>query len=682
MQWPVGKVKLLFVKSKVYVHPSRHSGDNIAGYLYLYREQGASDAEIVVGWIPERFVEEDATAYNAVDMDIGAGNSYVRKPVVGGSFSWQAPLKAIFSIQHRPPNLSTMNGSILLNTRSTQEKLPWLFFHDAECPSTQASERQRIKDFDVFGVGNELFWGGIQFIEELERYCVLERSTLENSVFLVNPTQDDLNNFSPTNVEKPSYNMRDFRATVSEARWNVLEALSRVTHFTRRQVKGTIDESPILKSLLANSEVQRVSEDFDSARLYLAKWALGVQEQADKSRAQMLLSQEVREKLYNEMGIECDKLSPEEIQKAHENQRPLSEIEWKGYFDSSGRLAITEDEVKDRVFHGGLTPGARSQAWLFLMGVYPWDSSSQERDDIYKVMVLQYETFKSQWKPKLKDPSDEYFLDQKFRIDKDVQRTDRSLELYKNTDEGDPTIEDPDDVANLKNPHLRSLEAILLTFNEFNGKLGYVQGMNDLLSPIYVTLQDEVLAFWCFVKFMDRMERNFLSDQSGMKDQMTTLNELVQFMLPDLYLHLEKCDSSNLFFMFRMLLVWFKREFDWEDTIHLWEVLWTDYYSSQFHLFVALAMLQKNEKIVMAYLTQFDEVLKYFNELQESGTVGFQLTDLLTRAELLFLKFRNTVYVMERYGSEPNSKSPVNEQLRLLLSRDLVIQRETERVIG
>ena len=63
------------------------------------------------------------------------------------------------------------------------------------------------------------------------------------------------------------------------------------------------------------------------------------------------------------------------------------------------------------------------------------------------------------------------------------------------------------------------MREILLTFNEYNENLGYVQGMTDLLSPLYVIIQDEVLVFWAFANFMERMERNFVRDQTGMKNK-------------------------------------------------------------------------------------------------------------------------------------------------------------------
>jgi len=161
------------------------------------------------------------------------------------------------------------------------------------------------------------------------------------------------------------------------------------------------------------------------------------------------------------------------------------------------------------------------------------------------------------------------------------------------------------------NVHMEQLKDLLLTYNEYNRELGYVQGMSDLLAPIYAVIQDDAIAFWAFQHFMDRMERNFLRDQSGMRAQLRALDHLVQFMDPKLYAHLQAADSTNFFFFFRMLLVWYKREFGWLDVLRLWETLWTDLLSSSFHLFVALAILEKHRDVIMEHLKHFDEVLKY-----------------------------------------------------------------------
>jgi len=48
-----------------------------------------------------------------------------------------------------------------------------------------------------------------------------------------------------------------------------------------------------------------------------------------------------------------------------------------------------------------------------------------------------------------------------------------------------------------------------------------------------------------------------------------------------------------------MLLVWYKREFKWDDVLRLWETMWTNFLSSQFHLFIALAILERYQDVIM-----------------------------------------------------------------------------------
>lgn len=177
------------------------------------------------------------------------------------------------------------------------------------------------------------------------------------------------------------------------------------------------------------------------------------------------------------------------------------------------------------------------------------------------------------------------------------------------------------------NMNLEIMKDILVTYNFYNTELGYVQGMSDLLAPIFVAMGTEEMAFWGFVKFMDRVQSNFFMDQSGMHRQLDTLRALIRFMDPRLYKHFEETETTNLFFCFRWLLVWFKREFEWNDVIRLWEVLWTDYLSTQMLLFVALAVLDQHRQVILEQLSQFDEILKvtYKQQTQKTGTDAWEL---------------------------------------------------------
>jgi hypothetical protein len=88
--------------------------------------------------------------------------------------------------------------------------------------------------------------------------------------------------------------------------------------------------------------------------------------------------------------------------------------------------------------------------------------------------------------------------------EKDVHRTDRTIPLFAGEDIPHPDPDSPfADVGT--NVHLEQMKDMLLTYNEYNPDLGYVQGMSDLLAPIYAVMQDDAVAFWAFVNFMNRM---------------------------------------------------------------------------------------------------------------------------------------------------------------------------------
>ncbi|KAA8917622.1 hypothetical protein TRICI_000223 [Trichomonascus ciferrii] len=689
------RVQLLFSKSKVYVHPTSSAKDNIPGFIALVRPKNGADRDILLSWIPENVLQsDDYDSYVKVDLDpntntaTDGGEVMVSPPPRASlsSYAFSIPLSNIYSIQVRPPSLGWWWGSLIIHTKS-EETQPALFFHDSESQSTILQRKQRTKDFDPFGgQDGDLFWGGEQFVQVLKNYAALEKSTLEPSIILVNPEPEDRRSFSPKNATIKQDEETPFSKAFKDARWNVLEKLARVTRFSRKAAQNVIDNSPpSVKTLLSKPEVKKIGDDFDVARVYLAKWAMGIAEESERSRSRIVWNDGFQDILGSAVG-DFELLS---VDFDVERRNEVGTAEWNAFFDHTGRLCITANEVKERIFHGGLASSIRSEAWLFLLGVYPWDSDEEQRRKILSDKRNEYYRLKRKWwEDSDRQQNDEFWKDQKSRIEKDVHRTDRNISLFIECDTPHP---DPDSrFAQIgTNLHLEQLKDMLITYNEYNVNLGYVQGMSDLLSPLYVVFQDDAVAFWAFCNFMQRMERNFLRDQSGMREQLLTLDHLVQLMLPKLYTHLEKADSTNFFFFFRMLLVWYKREFLWDDVLRLWEVLWTDYLSSQFHLFIALAILDKHKDIIMTHLHQFDEILKYMNEL----SMTIKLEDILIRAEVLFNRFKKTVDMLDRKRNENDQihhDNPTNDteskplpeitdDLRGLLSRQIVEVRESER---
>jgi len=187
-----------------------------------------------------------------------------------------------------------------------------------------------------------------------------------------------------------------------------------------------------------------------------------------------------------------------------------------------------------------------------------------------------------------------------------------------------------------ENVNVKKLHDILLTYTFYNFDLGYVQGMNDLLSPILYIMDDEADAFWCFVGYMETMRHNFDKDQHGMHKLLLNLRKLLQVLDPQLHDYLEKNDAINLFFCFRWLLIDFKREFSFENVMILWEVLWSNPLTPRFNLFICIAMLQAHKHQIISTEMKFDDLLRYVNDLSMKHDLNY----FLKEAEILFYKFK------------------------------------------
>lgn len=732
---PLLKAEILYAKSKTYLHPTTSKKDNIPGFLLLCRPGNASTAkDVLLSFTPESMLSKDELrVYEEADISdeladeilalLLAGPKQSRKAKqlavvnkppqsVGSDCAFSIPLSYVYLIQFRTPSLGWWYGSIIVHTKSG-DKLPVVFFHDDESPLTLQKQKIQNQRFDPFGADGQLYWGGLDFLLALQHTIHVDRSTVEPSVYLVDPLLADMANFAmpraPKQPKPAEFKLPDVSKLLATAKWRVLETVATFGLRTKHQVVDLVDEhvpAAVVRLVASTKEAQKLGADFDLARVYLAKWAAQVKEEAETAQRRFMLEDAVYARINAELGLDDTLLTPEEVSRAS-RRKPVSQVEWAGLFDRQGRLTVTVDEVKSRIFHGGVCAEARKDVWPFLLGVFPWDSSAKDRETILDSLRSGYCDYKRRWADDEDKRLTEFWKDQKVRIEKDIHRNDRSLAIFlKKREEREergereggaggaggaeareslPETPDSDaewDLAHISNVHLFRMREILLTYNEYNVNLGYVQGMTDLLLPIYVVFQNETMAFWAFTAYMERMERNFVRDQSGMKRQMVVLNELVQFMLPSLFRHLAKCEATDLFFFFRMLLVWYKREFEWDDVNTLWEVLWTDYYLSQYHLFVALAVLSDNERIIMQNLLRFDEVLKYMNDLLGK----MNLHDILVRAELLFLRFRRMIDVIDRENLlkplEDLYEVHVNPDLRELLSKKLVVQKEVERPEG
>lgn len=430
--------------------------------------------------------------------------------------------------------------------------------------------------------------GSKALLKELEKFVHIRRSPNDSRLFIIQEHDpealsmsfDELQLFSDSKPDLVSKFMKDPYTTT-------MGSFSRVTNF--------------LKDVLLQPDVEEIPSR--------------IPEELNEDIPGMEISN------LDEPGFEVvtkTKLPPRpEVSRGD----PLTSQQWSKHMDKDGKI-INVEEVKDQIFRGGMDPSIRIDVWKFLLGVYEWDSTYSSRSKARKRRLDDYFRMKLQWTTIRSEQENRFslFKERKQLIEKDVTRTDRTHKFF----EGEG------------NPNLQVLNDILMTYCMYNFDLGYVQGMSDLLSPILVVMENEVDAFWCFAGLMERMHGNFTVGQEEMKHQMATIHKLMQYVDPEFCSYLESHDSGNFYFCFRWLLIAFKREFHFTDTLRLWEVLWTDRPCKNFHLIICLAILDGEKSTLIENKFGITEILKHINDM----TMGIHLEDTLKKAEGIFLQLK------------------------------------------
>ncbi|KAH8352409.1 hypothetical protein KR084_003953 [Drosophila pseudotakahashii] len=302
---------------------------------------------------------------------------------------------------------------------------------------------------------------------------------------------------------------------------------------------------------------------------------------------------------------------------------PLTETQWLEFQTPDGQISDSV-RIKELIFRGGIVHSLRAEVWKFLLNYYRWSDTQVERIERRKQRSIEYYNMKAQWLAMTTVQEANFcgYRERKCQIEKDVKRTDRSLQFF----------------AGENNPNLDLLQGILMTYVMYNFDLGYVQGMSDLLAPILEIQVNEVDAFWCFVGFMELVFTNFDMDQAGMKTQFAQVRRLIEFANAPLFNYMRSHDSDNMYFCFRWLLVWYKRELSNEDVLKLWECLWTRLPCANFHLLFSVAILDQETSVIIENQYEFTEILKHVNEL--SGNIDVQKT--LQIAEAIYLQLKGS----------------------------------------
>lgn len=201
------------------------------------------------------------------------------------------------------------------------------------------------------------------------------------------------------------------------------------------------------------------------------------------------------------------------------------------------------------------------------------------------------------------------------------------------------------EVELFKDPLVReALVRILYCWSIRRPASGYVQGINDLVTPFYsiflseyndgystsVTVSQEELqrveadSFWCLSLLLDSIQDNYTSSQSGIARQLKLLEDILLRVDSPLVTHLSEQNVLLVQFAFRWMNCLLLREFP----LHMIERLWDTYLSEEnsfrdFHVYVCAAFLRRWSLPLLKL--EFQEIIMF---LQSPPTATWSLDDI------------------------------------------------------
>ena len=283
--------------------------------------------------------------------------------------------------------------------------------------------------------------------------------------------------------------------------------------------------------------------------------------------------------------------------------------------------------------------------------------------DIFKKKLLEeyklyqdYDKKSKEEKEKLDKKSNKLLLEQ---ICKDVYRTHNQMDFFfKPTDENiilsqkelneimdnrrNCTMKDINDIykINIKETPADVIVRILFIYSTFFPDISYVQGMNEIIAPIYYIFSFdktygvetnidyiEADTFWTFNSLMNQIKDNFNhekdNEKMGITSRIKKLKKMLQILDLQLFEHFEKFKVEYYTFAYRWFILFFSQEFLMIDILRLWDYLFAPNDKFLNCYFVSLAVFElKRDELLVSDLSGILSNLKSFKGLNVEDIIS------------------------------------------------------------
>ena len=338
---------------------------------------------------------------------------------------------------------------------------------------------------------------------------------------------------------------------------------------------------------------------------------------------------------------------------------------------------LCEDGLPDEL------PELRSLIWKINIGYLPFDM--EKWDEVLKSKRISYKLYKNSIFEKLKKEMELLVgyekLDRKERIAlnkkthkliledicKDTNRTHNEMSFFlKPIDKNKIFTEDEiiklfekKQNCNLKNindtykinielTNSDIISKILFIYTKFEPELSYVQGMNEILAPIYYCFSldcfndyqpiDNIEAdsfytfYFLMIKLKSLFNKNEDNKDKGINGKTKRLTKMLEFIDNNLYNYLTEIKFDFSILVFRWISLLFSQNFEMIDLIRLWDYLFSNENIMERCYYISLAMilLKKDE---ITHIRIINDVYKIFQ-----NTSDLFVENIITNAKYISQK--------------------------------------------
>jgi hypothetical protein len=170
------------------------------------------------------------------------------------------------------------------------------------------------------------------------------------------------------------------------------------------------------------------------------------------------------------------------------------------------------------------------------------------------------------------------------------------------------------------------MSRILYIYAKLNPMVKYMQGMNEILAPIFYIINqgkppdriDEACCFFMFNNAIaDTIELRIMGSESEnyIKETLNQVNDMLVVFMPKVWSKLDRLQIDPFYYCYRWITLHFTQEFQLPTVLRIWESIFSVTQRLKFMKIIAVSILLASKHTILKKKNDFVKVLAYLQKI-------------------------------------------------------------------